>query len=293
MSRFKLHIALLLAITALLLSSCDRTPIGVLSTNEMTDLIVDLQLADAYIESHRDEFDSDSSMLVIKQSVFKKHGITQQDYDSSLVWYSHNMDDYIKAHDKAIGKLKERYEKLNKNGGNDEMRRELNESFARGQIKRHEDAQPNRIAPKIRKDAKGDTVDLWQGKRSYMLPQGVRRGFISFDVRPDNNKKPGDRYQLAYKLNRGGNEFKVSLNVDYTDGASSQMTRVTNHDGWITIDIQSDSSRQVRRVYGYVSYDIKRGHSAYVDSLMLMRTRMNKSNYGIINAQRKLERKTH
>ena len=110
------HTSLLLALALVLflLTSCDKTPMGVLSTNEMADLIVDLQLADAYIDSHTEEFDSDSSMLVIKQSVFKKHGITQEEYDSSLVWYSHNMDDYIKAHDKAIGKLKERYDKLSK-----------------------------------------------------------------------------------------------------------------------------------------------------------------------------------
>jgi hypothetical protein len=50
--------------------------------------------------------------------------------------------------------------------------------------------------------------------------------------------------------------------------------------------VQSDTARQVRRIYGYVSYDIKRGHTAYVDSLMLMRTHLNKNNYGYINAQR-------
>jgi len=46
----------------------------------------------------------------------------------------------------------------------------------------------------------------------------------------------------------------------------------------------------VRRVYGYVSYDIKRGCTAHVDSLSLMRTHLSKSNYGFIHAQRLLER---
>ena len=106
-----LQISSLLAITLALLS-CGRTPDGVLSVNEMADLIVDLQLADAYIDSHSMDYESDSSMLVMKQSIFKKHGITQEDYDSSLVWYAHNMEDYNKAYDKAVNKLKERYDKL-------------------------------------------------------------------------------------------------------------------------------------------------------------------------------------
>ena len=292
MRKVLLHISLLLTIVMALVS-CDRTPSGVMSVNKMADLIADLQLADAYIDSHISEFNSDSSKQVIKQSVFKKHGITQQDYDSSLVWYAHNMEDYIKAHDKAIGKLKEQYDKLDR-GGNGESK-EL--TISEGGKAIHEAGVPQNVAKSRTKrlqkigSAAGDTIDLWTGKRGYMLAQGAKRGFITFDVQPDADYKPGDRYQLAYFLTRGNNEFKVSMNVDYTDGATSQIARGTNSDGWVIIDVQSDTARHVRRIYGYVSYDIKRGQTAYVDSLMLLRSRMNKTNYGFINAQRLYERK--
>jgi len=292
MRKVLLHISLLLTIVMALVS-CDRTPSGVMSVNKMADLIADLQLADAYIDSHISEFNSDSSKQVIKQSVFKKHGITQQDYDSSLVWYAHNMEDYIKAHDKAIGKLKEQYDKLDR-GGNGESK-EL--TISEGGKAIHEAGMPQNVAKSRTKrlqkigSAAGDTIDLWTGKRYYMLAQGAKRGFITFDVQPDADYKPGDRYQLAYFLTRGNNEFKVSMNVDYTDGATSQIARGTNSDGWVIIDVQSDTARHVRRIYGYVSYDIKRGQTAYVDSLMLLRSRMNKTNYGFINAQRLYERK--
>ena len=286
-----LHISLLLTIVMSLLS-CGRTPHGVMSVNEMADLIVDLQIAEAYIDSHIGEYTSDSSKLVLKQSVFKKHGITQEDYDSSLVWYAHNMEDYIKAHDKAIGKLKERYDKLDKNG------KMVDREMAIRERRETPEAIPQSIHSSRGKqlgrpntDSKGDTIDLWQGNRSYVLTQGAKRGFITFSVQPDAQYKPGDRYQLAYYLTRCNNEFKVSLNVDYTDGGTSQITRGTHSDGWVAIDVQSDSTRRVRRIYGYVSYDIKRGQTAIVDSLMLLRSHMSKSNYGFINAQRLLERK--
>ena len=282
-----------LLILALSLLACDKTPRGVLSTNKMADLITDLQLAESYIESHSDEFPSDSSRMVIKQSIFKKYGITQQDYDSSLVWYAHNMEDYIKAYDKAVGKLKKQYDKLDRSPGVSEAG-----TLALDGEPTHNPVPNNRaITPKsvkaakqLKKRARGDSIDLWKGPREYILTQGARRGFITFDLFPDADKKQGDRYQLAYKLTRGGNDFKVSLNVDYTDGATAQMARSTNSDGWVTIDVQSDTARHVRRIYGYVSYDIKRGHTAYVDSLMLMRTHLSKSNYGFINAQRLFER---
>lgn len=297
-----LHITLLTLVFALLLMSCDKTPRGVMSVNAMADLIVDLHLADAYIDSHNNEFQSDSSRMVMKQSVFKKHGITQQDYDSSLVWYAHNMEDYVKAYDKAVGKLKERYEKLNK-GGNDATGNRPQDIMGAGDgpgEPTHNPVPgtvlPNRRADSKRlktlgSDTKRDSADLWQGHRSYTLTQGAKRGFIPFDFSPDANKRPGDRYQLAYKLMRGGNEFKVNLCVDYTDGSTAQTCRGTISDGWVTVDLQSDTARQVRRIYGYVSYNMKRGHTAYIDSLTLMRTHVSKENYGIIHAQRLLERK--
>lgn len=289
-----LHILLLLAIVTAFIS-CDRTPGGVMSVNKMSDLIVDLQLADAYIETHINDFQDDSSKMVIKQSVFKKHGISQQDYDSSMVWYAHNMEEYTKAYDKAIGKLKARYDKLDKGGkGGIDQPGDIMAGPAGGEPTHEATPQSHKLSPKLKKldkDTSKDSVDLWQDNRCYALNQGAKRGFITFDLTPDANKQPGDRYQLAYKLLRGGNDFKVSLSLDYIDGGTTQITRSTNSDGWVAIDLQSDSTRQVRRVYGYVSYDIKRGHTGAVDSLMLMRTHMSRDNYGYIHAQRHLERK--
>ncbi len=287
-------------IVTLLLISCGRNPRGVMSINEMTDLIVDLQLAEAYIDSHIDEFQDDSSKQVLKQSIFKKHGITQQDYDSSMVWYAHNMEDYTKAYDKAVGKLKERYDKLDKGGNANDRPGELmagptgeptHDATPQQSIVKNKSLKQLKRPKRLNNDIQGDSVDIWEGNRCYTLTQGSRRGFITFDLPPDANKRPGDRYQLAYKLLRGGNEFKVCLSLDYTDGGTAQITRSTNSDGWVAIDIQSDTTRRVRRIYGYVSYNMKRGHTAFVDSLSLMRTHLSNSNYGYIHAQRLLERK--
>jgi len=277
---------------ALSLLSCDKTPHGVLSVDDMADLIVDLQIADAYIESHIGDYPNDSSKMVLKQSIFKKHGITLQDYDSSLVWYAHNMEDYTKAYDKALTTLNKRHEKIKNDGNNMSGDEPVGVQGMPTHAATPGGAQgkPRHLNKMGSNNVQGDTTDMWQGKRRYMLTQGAQRGFITFDLPPDAGKQRGDRYQLTYKLTRGGNEFKVSLNIDYADGGTSQISRGTNSDGWVNIDVQSDSARQVRRVYGYLSYNIKRGHTAYVDSVMLIRTHLNKNNYGYIHAQRNYER---
>ena len=175
MRRISLHITLLLAV-ALSLLACDKTPGGVLSVDDMADLIVDMQLAEAYIDHHHEDFPTDSAKMVMKQSVFRKHGITQQDYDSSLVWYAHNMEDYTKAYDKAILKLNKRYEKI-KSGGNS-MPGDLTEG-PRGV----DGAPTHQITPgdaknsrtknygKITSDANSDSTDLWQGAATTRSPR--------------------------------------------------------------------------------------------------------------------------
>ena len=255
MRQVTLYISLLLIVLSMV--SCDKTPRGVISTDDMAELIADLQIADAYIDSHMDEFPNDSSKQVLKQSIFKKYGITSAEYDSSLVWYAHNMEDYIKAHDQAVGILQKRIDKITKN---------------------------NKLPDEADRTLPGEPTH-------GVFPRSGINGPLGGKFNHMSDNKRGDRYQLAYKIGRGDNEFKVSLNVDYIDGSTSQNARATYGDGWVTVDVQSDTARQVRRVYGYVSYNIKPGHVAYVDSLMLIRTRMSGSNYGIINAQRKLERR--
>ena len=283
------HISLILLL-ALPLLSCDRTPHGVMSVSDMGDLIADLQVAEAYIDSHMNDYPNDSAKQVLKQSIFKKHGITSRDYDSSLVWYAHNMEDYIKAHNMALTKLKERHDKLEKENVKNVPSRldpdERNEPLL-GDAPRVRGRHPQMAMGR----SKGDTIDLWQGDRRYTLTGGARRGVIPFDLLPDAGKQSGDRYQLSYKLTRCNNDFKVSLNVDYTDGTTSQISRSTGNDGWVFIPLQSDSTRQARRVYGYVSYDMQRGSMAIVDSLMLIRTRLDRSRYSQIHGQRELTRK--
>ena len=81
---------------------------------------------------------------------------------------------------------------------------------------------------------------------------------------------PRDKYYLSTKVGRYGKdgtntwdysakratesvyESMQRLNVDYIDGTTTQMARATYGDGWVTVDVQSDTARQVRRVYGYV-----------------------------------------
>lgn len=257
--------------------ACDKAPSGVIPESKMEDLIVDLEMADAYIEMHWDQFPDDSSRLVLKQSVFMKHEVTPELYDTSLVWYARNMDVYVKVYDNVIGRLKSMREQDGDGaGGPGMMAAEMEQQQSQSQVRRSYAAQ-------------GDSADIWEGARRWILAGSLQNGFITFDFDPDKEYAQGDRYELQFKLKPLRSNFMTFVAVDYSDGSTSVINQYSCNDGWNAVALQSDSTRTVKRVYGYIKYRITRGDIAYVDSLLMLRTHRGPS-YGTIAGQRLIER---
>jgi len=273
-----------LLVAAIGLLACDRAPKGVIGESKMTNLQIDLLLAESYIENHPNEFPDDSTRQTLKQSIFKKHHVSQALYDSSLVWYAHNMEVYTKVYDNALSKLEQQRDKMATKSVD-------NPTEIAGRItnQKPNKAVTNRpIIPTHRGNRMADSTDIWIGERTYRLTQGMGSGFITFDLPIDDSYQKGDRYQFVCKLTRASCNFKTSVMLDYSNGTTSQVSRPLGSEGWTTIDIQSDTALTPIRIYGYISYNIPHGHIAGVDSLMLLRSRYSPTNYNTIHAQREL-----
>ncbi len=91
------------------LQACSNRPSVVLSDRKMEDVLFDIHIADAEIENNYQLF-SQTEMREIRRkqlydAVFEKHGISFQSFDTSLVWYSGNLDRFVKIYDR----INERY----------------------------------------------------------------------------------------------------------------------------------------------------------------------------------------
>ncbi len=247
-----------------LVVACDQAPDGVIPESKMEKLLVDLELADAYIDSHNDEYSNDSSRLALKQSIFLKHGVTPEMYDTSLVWYARNMEVYIKVYDNVIERLTSMRDKTNKES-----------SSAPSPMAGRDMQQTQRHSYA----ATGDTADIWQGPRRWMFTTAMRNGFATFDFDPDGEYARGDRYELQLKVKPVRSNIRVFFAIDYNDGATAYIHRFSCSDGWNSMLLQSDSTREVKRIYGYVYYNIAQGDIAYVDSLALLRTHLDTHTY--------------
>lgn len=269
----KHSVAALLMIIVCLVAACDKAPNGVIPESKMELLLVDLELAEGYIESHWDQFPDDSSRLVLKQSVLAKHGVTPELYDTSLVWYARNMDIYIKVYDNVIGRL----QKMRENDGKDFQTTPTADQQQQAKYKSYA--------------AQGDTADIWTGARQWRLTPGMNSGFITFDLTPDSEREQGDKYEFVFKLKPVRSNFKAFVAVDYIDGGTTLVNKYSCNDSWNSVVVQSDSTRNVKRIYGYLYYNLMQEDVAYVDSLMLLRTHTNRESYSTISGQKLIERK--
>lgn len=257
----------------LLLAACNKAPDGVISENKMARLIVDLNKAEYYIETHGSEFANDSTRMALKQSIYAKHGIDQELYDHSLEWYAHNMDVYIEVCDRAMRQL-------------EDEKRQLNKQLAH----QPEGLTRTEASPMTTYASHGDTADVWTGQRSWLLTAGMHQGYIRWDLDPDSEHLPGDKYMLRIKVKSCGHGMTATMAADYSDGSTTTVTRPLSPSDWSILTLQTDTLRTLRRVYGYIRYDMRPLTVALVDSVSLLRTHLDRNSYLLIGSQTTVSR---
>ena len=87
-----IHAPLVIAATAFLFASgCVKRPSKVLSDDEMASLVADLEIAEGYVQTQT-LGDRDGDRLV--EYVIEKHGVSREEFDSTMAWYGRNVDVY-------------------------------------------------------------------------------------------------------------------------------------------------------------------------------------------------------
>ena len=260
----KSKLLILIATLAVLLTGCDKAPDGIIKESDLADFLYDLYRLEAIIDMNPEAFPTDSVKRVAKQSLFQKHGITQAEYDSSLVWYATNFEAYNTVHKKVMMRLQDDNKELTA-----EMAKAPQEHKSAA-----DDAQKHKMYA-----AKGDTADIWNDDRSLMLTAGLKRGYFAFDFDPDGEHRKGDKYLLGMKMLSFNNTFSLMLAAEYADGTVSIASRNASLNGWTELALQTDSTRNVRRIFGYIHYNVA-SHSvvAFLDSISLVRAHLRPEN---------------
>lgn len=244
--------------------SCRRTPSGVISPDDMSKLLADMHVAESVVDLSQSEYQSDSMKRVLKESVLERHGVTQAEFDTSLVWYGHNLDLYIKVYDNVIEQLEKR-------------NRELGTAIVQSAI-----------------TMAGDSVDVWPGLRYATFDNRSMSRYVTFDIERDDNWQRGDIYTWRLKLLDNDN-LNVNWNIvaEYDDGEMECLSASSANSDWNEVIFAGDSTKVPARIKGYVEVKPARVYSMAereqttptrvraisIDSLSLIRKRLNPDSY--------------
>ncbi|MBO7458937.1 MAG: DUF4296 domain-containing protein [Paludibacteraceae bacterium] len=102
--RWRLYI-FVLVLCAVSLVGC--RPRGILSSHEMRMLMEDLHKTDALLQIYGLQYGNEEARQIYYAQVLEKHGITQAQFDSSLVWYTAHPQLFDKIYPKVLADLRE------------------------------------------------------------------------------------------------------------------------------------------------------------------------------------------
>ncbi|MDE6575034.1 MAG: DUF4296 domain-containing protein [Muribaculaceae bacterium] len=233
-----------------LLCACSKVPRGIIAPHDMAMLLADLHTGEAVVDLNHSTYYNDSLRLTLKQSVYLRHGVSSEQVDSSLAWYGRNIGKYMDVYDETIEILEQR----------------LIESG-------------NRVAGEASLSIAGDSVDVWPNARFITVSERMPSRTLTFSFSRDNNWEPGDVYTWRVKL---FNHYGVSqwmLASEYEDGTVEYMSSEITGDGRKEIIFISDSTQQAVRVFGYFVASARRGTEMRMDSIEMIRKRLDPSIY--------------
>lgn len=254
MRRF-LPIIFLLFCLSLFLSSCNRRPKGVMSKGKMEEVLYDYHLAQAMVYSIPEN--ERSSNQDYMDAVFRKHDITQADFDSSLVWYNMNAEDLKDIYAHLRQKFEEENQELQLKTGNSEMAA----AFSQG----------------------GDTTNLWTGQRVLVLRNRNLQNLSQFVIKADSSFRPADHFLLFANINIKhepglGNDYQLTMSLTLRNKEGKSFSRVETYtqSGSHQLEVSQAVPKDIEEVSGFFYYRGKQGgrNLALIDNIALVRMHM-------------------
>lgn len=218
---------LMAALTLLLVMGCKPSlPKGVVSEGKMEDVLYDYHLAQSMANKSDEE---GVNQRTYADAVFRKHGITQEDFDKSLAYYVRHTELLQKIYDKLATRFKKEAEGLGMS-----------------------DADINQYATL---SATGDTANVWKGASSLLLLPQRPFNQSTFAINADTAYHAGDRISLNfdcdYLYQDGSKNAFVIFAIVYKNDSVAYTQRQMYSSTHQNISIGDDKSIGIKAIKGY------------------------------------------
>lgn len=239
------------ALLAFCLTSCQvKRPKDVLPDAKMENVLYDYHIAKAMGEEV--PYNESYKRQLYIESVFKKQGITQAVFDSSMVWYARNPEVLTKIYEKVNLRLKAERDGIN-------------------HLIAMRDNKPKESLP-------GDSIDVWAWQHIYQLTGMPLDNKIAFTLPSDSNFHDRDtlRWSVRFRFHNGAPDSvhapMMAMQILYENDSIISSTQKVKKAGIETISLSGDSIGKIKEVRGFIYYPLQKvAKSLLADRISLMR----------------------
>lgn len=158
-------------IASILFACTPQRPAGILSEKKMEDIMVDYHLALAMAEIQSG--DLQENRYILTQAALKKHGVTEAQLDTSLVYWCRSSEKMVKICDRVCERLT---------------------YMAESQGVERQEKNPYSFLA-----TEGDTANVWNLRKSVVLIPNMVDNIYSFSIESDTTYLPGDDFMWTFK----------------------------------------------------------------------------------------------
>lgn len=204
---------------------------GIIPSDKMELILYDYHCAQSMAEIAGDSAEYRRFLYI--HSVFQKYGVTEAQFDSSMIWYSA---------DAAL--LEQMYQHIN-----ERMEREMGEYAA---LLNGQDDYYGALS------VTGDTANIWRGRNFYFLRAGSLNNRMMFTIQADTTFEIGDsilwQFEPLYIVqDKSGREVYSGLSVHYADTVVSVVKRFTS-DERVDLYLKPVQGERIEKIAGFVYY---------------------------------------
>lgn len=234
-------------------TACSRRPDDVMSPKDMVSLLSDLYIAEAYASSSPAYATDDSMKIVLRQGVLADHKTNEKNFTRSLDWYGHNIDELGEIYEDVEAQLEQ------------------------------ETKSPTekKVGGSKSSDKEKENGNLWEEVTRVSISPRTNTDRVSFEI--DGSKIKKGNNQLVWEFSTPYLPGRISafIGADYTDGTFNHSSRTYTSAGPAQIIFDLLPDKNVKRVFGQVTYTPVNRETVFVDSLRLIsRPGISNSNVG-------------
>lgn len=226
------------------ITSCTPSvPSKYLQEKEIEDILYDYHLADAM---YNENSSNASLMIKYKVAVLKKHGVTEAQFDSSMVYYA--------RHTQLLQRI---YESLADRMGK--------EALALGASVSQINAYNNTV--------NGDTANIWHAERAVVMSPYKPFNIYSYSLKADTTFKKGDNllfnFDAQFIYQDGTRDAVAVIAVKYNNDSTATQTIYVSTPNHYSTQITDQKRIGIKEINGYFIIN-NNPNDAYSTTLKLM-----------------------